>query len=130
MKPPPNDELPDPVYPTPALADSVGSRAQSAAQLSRAAHPASDERVDAFAISVEASGAGPTLGTIVAHLVADADAGALSGAELVVGSDWFGLRSHPHPAGSISFGGPAVPDWVDGTLRELVSGAAPRVEAS
>jgi NAD(P)-dependent dehydrogenase (short-subunit alcohol dehydrogenase family) len=94
------------------------SRAQSAAQLSRAAHPATDDRVDAFALSVEASG-GP-VGEIVGHLVCDADAGALSGAELAVGADWFGLRSHPHPAGSVSFGGPDVPGWVDDVLREMV----------
>ncbi len=98
------------------------SRAQSATQLSRAAHPATESRVDAFALSVEA--AGQPVGEIVAHLVCDADAGALSGAELVVGPEWFGLRSHPHPAGSVSFGGPAVPGWVDDALRELVSGSA------
>jgi NAD(P)-dependent dehydrogenase (short-subunit alcohol dehydrogenase family) len=103
------------------------SRAQSATQLSRAAHSASDGRVDAFAIGVEASGAGSTVGAVVAHLVADVDAGALSGAELAVGADWFGLRSHPHPAGSISFGGPTVPAWVDGALREMVGA---REEAS
>jgi NAD(P)-dependent dehydrogenase (short-subunit alcohol dehydrogenase family) len=99
-----------------------GSRAQSATQLSRAAHSGTDDRVDAFALSVEASGA--PVGEIVAHLVCDADAGALSGAELVVGPDWFGLRSHPHPAGSVSFGGPEVPAWVDAALRELVGAAA------
>jgi hypothetical protein len=94
------------------------SRAQAATQLSRAAHPGSDNRVDAFALSVEAHGA--PVAEIVAHLVSDADAGALSGAELVVGADWFGLRSHPHPAGSVSFGGPDVPAWVDDALREMV----------
>jgi NAD(P)-dependent dehydrogenase (short-subunit alcohol dehydrogenase family) len=94
------------------------SRAQSATQLSRAAHPATEERVDAFALSVEAHGA--PVGEIVAHLVSDPDAGSLSGAELVVGPDWFGLRSHPHPAGSMSFGGPEVPGWVDDALREMV----------
>jgi NAD(P)-dependent dehydrogenase (short-subunit alcohol dehydrogenase family) len=94
------------------------SRAQSATQLSRAAHPATENRVDAFAVSVEASG--QPVGEIVAHLVGDADGGALSGAELVVGSEWFGLRSHPHPAGSVSFGGPGVPPWVDDALREMV----------
>ena len=96
------------------------SRAQSATQLSRAAHPATDDRVDAFAVSVEAVGRGEPVGEIVAHLVCDTEAGALSGAELVVGPDWFGLRSHPHPAGSVSFGGPAVPEWVDGALQEMV----------
>jgi NAD(P)-dependent dehydrogenase (short-subunit alcohol dehydrogenase family) len=98
------------------------SRAQSATQLSRAAHAATDDQLDAFALSVEASGAmaEATVGTIVAHLLTHPDAGSLSGGELVVAPDWFGLRSHPHPAGSISFGGPAVPEWVDGALRELV----------
>ena len=45
---------------------------------------------------------------------------ALSGAELVAGDGWFGLRSHPRPGGSISFGGPALPDWLDDALREIV----------
>jgi NAD(P)-dependent dehydrogenase (short-subunit alcohol dehydrogenase family) len=96
------------------------SRAQSATQLSRVAHVATEDRVDAFALSIEASGEGEVIGEVVAHLVCDADAGALSGAELVVGPDWFGLRSHPHPAGSVSFGGPAVPGWVDDALQEMV----------
>ena len=99
------------------------SRAQSATQLSRAAHPATENRVDAFAIERRGCRASRSA-EIVAHLVCDADAGALSGAELVVGPEWFGLRSHPHPAGSVSFGGPAVPGWVDDALRELVSGSA------
>jgi NAD(P)-dependent dehydrogenase (short-subunit alcohol dehydrogenase family) len=102
------------------------SRAQSATQLSRAAHPATENRVDAFALSVEAHGA--PVGDIVAHLVSDAEAGSLSGAELVVGPDWFGLRSHPHPAGSISFGGPEVPGWVDDALREMVGAVASHSE--
>ena len=102
------------------------SRAQAATQLSRAARGATGDRVDALALSIETSGpsAGRPIGEIVAHLACDADAGALSGAELAVGPDWFGLRSHPHPAGSISFGGPAVPAWVDGALREMVDGGA------
>jgi len=107
-------------------ASSAGrSRAQAAAQLSRAAHMASSGRVDAFAIGVETaeeserrSGA-----DLVAHLVGHADSGALSGAELVVASGWFGLRSHPSPAATISFGGPAIPDWLDATLRRIVTGS-------
>jgi hypothetical protein len=45
----------------------------------------------------------------------------LAGAELVTGAGWFGLRSHPRPIGSISFGGPAVPDWFDHALGEVVA---------
>ena len=36
-------------------------------------------------------------------------------------AEWVGLRSHPHPEASISFGGPEVPSWVDGTLRDIVN---------
>jgi NAD(P)-dependent dehydrogenase (short-subunit alcohol dehydrogenase family) len=99
------------------------SRAQSAAQLARAAHMATSNRMDAFAISVESAKESELRPTaeLVAHLVCSADSAALSGAELVVESGWFGLRSHPSPAATISFGGPAIPDWLDDTLRSIVT---------
>ena len=81
--------------------------------------------MDAFAISVEsadASAFGQTA-EVAAYLVSDAGTGALSGAELVVATDWLGLRSHPRPAGTISFGGPDVPGWLDGALRDMVTGS-------
>jgi NAD(P)-dependent dehydrogenase (short-subunit alcohol dehydrogenase family) len=99
------------------------SRAQSAAQLARAAHMATSDRMDAFAISVESAQESDhqALADLVAHLVCRAESAALSGAELVVASGWFGLRSHPSPAATISFGGPAIPNWLDGTLRTIVT---------
>jgi len=102
------------------------SRAAAAAQLSRAAHGATGDRVDMLAISIEATpGGGAPIGEIVAHLASDPGASALSGAELVIGSDWFGVRSHPYPAGTISFGGPQIPEWVDAALREMVDQRVP-----
>jgi NAD(P)-dependent dehydrogenase (short-subunit alcohol dehydrogenase family) len=98
------------------------SRAQAAAQLARAGLGATADRVAAFAVSVEVP-KGPgrhPLGDLVAHLVCDAEAGALAGAELAVGPGWLGLRSHPRPGGSITFGGPEIPGWLDGTLRAIV----------
>jgi NAD(P)-dependent dehydrogenase (short-subunit alcohol dehydrogenase family) len=98
------------------------SRAQSSAQLSRAARGVTDDRVVAFAVSVETSAADdlvPT-GELAAHLVCDPEATSLSGAELVVGAGWFGLRSHPHPSGSVTFGGPEVPTWLDDALRRMI----------
>jgi NAD(P)-dependent dehydrogenase (short-subunit alcohol dehydrogenase family) len=97
------------------------SRAQASAQLARAARGSTDGRVAAFAVGVETSEvvAGEPIGEFVAHLLAHPEATALSGAELVAGGGWLGLRSHPRPAGSVTYGGPAVPDWLDGTLREL-----------
>ena len=95
------------------------SRAQASAQLARAARGATEERVSAFAVSVE-GGRGLPVGELAAHLVCSAEAPALSGAELVAGPGWFGLRSHPHPSGSITFGGPGVPEWLDATLQGIV----------
>ena len=47
------------------------------------------------------------------------------------GAGWLGLRSHPRPIGSVTYGGPAVPDWLDATLREIVgvAGHPPSGEA-
>ncbi|EHB45720.1 short-chain dehydrogenase/reductase SDR [Mycolicibacterium rhodesiae JS60] len=93
------------------------SRAQACAQLARAGRSATDGRVQPFAISAES---GQVPAELVAHLVCGPDTAELAGAELATGDGWFGLRSHPRPIGSISFGGPAVPTWFDDTLREVV----------
>ncbi len=99
------------------------SRAQASAQHARVAAGATEGRVTAFAASVEAPEevAGQPAGELVAHLFSHAEASALAGAELVVGDGWIGLRSHPRPIGSLTYGGPALPDWLDGTLREIIA---------
>jgi NAD(P)-dependent dehydrogenase (short-subunit alcohol dehydrogenase family) len=98
------------------------SRAQASAQQARIASGATEGRVTAFAVGIEASEdeAGRPAGELVGHLLGQAEASALAGAELVVGAGWIGLRSHPRPVGSITYGGPAVPDWLDATLQEIV----------
>jgi NAD(P)-dependent dehydrogenase (short-subunit alcohol dehydrogenase family) len=98
------------------------SRAQASAQLARAGRSATGERVAAFAVSMEGPTGHPgrSIGEVVAHLLCDPEATALSGAELAAGPGWFGLRSHPRPGGSITFGGPSVPGWLDATLRHIV----------
>ena len=107
------------------------SRAQASAQLSRAAHLVTDVESDAFAIGVEADAesCAPAVGELAAYLVGADDAGAISGAELVVTAEWIALRSHPHPEASVSFGGPELPSWVDETLRGIVQGASVRSDA-
>jgi NAD(P)-dependent dehydrogenase (short-subunit alcohol dehydrogenase family) len=99
------------------------SRAQASAQHARGAGGTTEGRVAAFAVSLEAPGEDGvrTASELAAHLVGHPEAAALAGAELVVGQGWLGLRSHPRPTGSITYGGPSVPDWVDGTLREIIS---------
>ncbi len=108
---------------TDAMTGGGRSRAQAAAQLARAAGPATGERVAAFAVSVETAvgDGGPAIGDVVAHLVTSPDAWGLSGAELVVGVGWLGLRSHPRAGASITFGGPDLPEWLDDTLATMVA---------
>ncbi|MGH9086001.1 MAG: hypothetical protein ACRDYW_11145, partial [Acidimicrobiales bacterium] len=89
------------------------------AQHARAARGATKDRVAAFAVSLE-GGTGRPVGELAAHLACSPEATALSGAELVAGEGWIGLRSHPRPGGSITFGGPDVPGWFDATLRRIL----------
>ena len=104
------------------------SRAQASAQLARVAGSATEGRVAAFAIGTEASehDTGDATAELVAHLLTHPDATALAGAELAVGAGWIGLRSHPRPIGTVTYGGPGIPEWLDGTLREVIAGAAAR----
>jgi NAD(P)-dependent dehydrogenase (short-subunit alcohol dehydrogenase family) len=98
------------------------SRGQASAQLARAAAASTGGRVTAFAASIEApeESAGQPAGELAAHLLTDPEAAALAGAELVVGAGWLGLRSHPRPIGSVVYGGPAVPGWLDTALRQAL----------
>ena len=109
------------------------SRSQASAQLARAAVGATKDRVTAFAVSIEASEERTCqpAAELVAHLLGTTEATPLAGAELVVGAGWLGLRSHPRPIGSITYGGPAVPEWLDTTLRAIVGAIhePPRLEA-
>ena len=113
---------------TDAVTTGGRSRAQASAQLARAAAGATDGRVTAFAASIETSEeeVGPPVGALVAYLFSHPEARALAGAELAIGAGWIGLRNHPRPRGSITYGGPAVPDWLDGTLREIAGATRPR----
>ncbi len=107
---------------TDALTSGGRSRAQASAQLARAAKGATGGSVTAFAVSIEEleSEAAPAAGALVAFLLAEPESKVLAGAELAVGSGWLGLRSHPRPLASVTYGGPEIPDWLDGTLRQIV----------
>lgn len=93
------------------------SRAQSAAQLARVGRKATGDQVVPFAIADEG---GTATGELVAHLLCHPAAAELAGAELAVGPGWVGLRSHPRPGGSITYGGPSLPEWFDGALEAIV----------
>ncbi len=98
------------------------SRAQASAQLARAAAGSTEGRITAFAASIEAPEAAAARpgAELVAHLLAHPEATVLAGAELAIGDGWLGLRSHPRPVGSITYGGPTVPRWLDDRLQEVV----------
>ncbi len=95
--------------------------AQSIAQLARSANDSSVQPpLETFSICVTSKADSDirAAGHLVARLAGAGDAGALRGAELVVGPGWLGLRSHPGPVASLSFGGPGVPPFVDEVLRQ------------
>jgi hypothetical protein len=95
------------------------SRGQSAAHHARTSRAATEDRVSAYAISDEGGDPAATA-ALAAHLVGHPESPTLSGAELVVGPGWLGLRSHPRPIGSTVLGAPTVPGWLDGVLRAVV----------
>jgi hypothetical protein len=118
---------------TDATTPSGRSRAQASAQLARVAAGATKGRITAFGVSIEAPEeiAGESAGALVCQLLSNPDAAALAGAELAVSGGWIGLRSHPRVVGSVLYGGPAVPSWLDVALRDIVpaAGASPDLEA-
>ena len=97
------------------------SRAQALAQLARASVRSTGGQVSMLAVGVDASDPAP-VGSVLAHLARAADP-ELAGAELAVGAGWFGMRSHPRVAGSVTLHGTEVPDWFDSVVAELVGGA-------
>jgi hypothetical protein len=99
------------------------SRAQAAAQIARVAAGATGGRVTALVVSIESASADAAARSaeLVGHLLGHPEsAAALAGAELVVGTGWIGLRAHPRPIGTVVYGGPEIPGWMDGALREIV----------
>ncbi len=99
------------------------TRAQAAAQLARAAAGGTHGLLTAFAVGMEtpARAAAHPLGELVGFLLANTETAPLAGAELAVGDGWIGLRSHPRPIGTITYGGPAIPPWLDASLQEIVA---------
>jgi NAD(P)-dependent dehydrogenase (short-subunit alcohol dehydrogenase family) len=111
------------VFVTSALSAAGRTSAQAVTQMARSANDTpSDVAIDVFAIGIES--AEPTdnaaLGQVVARLAVAQDTTALRGAELVMQRGWLGIRSHPGPIATVSYGGPAIPDWVGDTLRDAL----------
>jgi hypothetical protein len=105
-----------------ATSPPLRAAAQAVAQLARCATLVRPGLIDAFSVALET--AEPADHQPVAHLTArllwSADATALRGAELVARPGWIGLRSHPAPAATASYGTSALPPWIPDWLRESV----------
>ena len=95
------------------------TRGQTVAQLFRAARGATQDLVSAFAIAEESANNHEATVALSHACAKMAESSELSGAELVVGDGWIGLRSHPSPAGSMVFGGPELPVWFASVLGEM-----------
>jgi NAD(P)-dependent dehydrogenase (short-subunit alcohol dehydrogenase family) len=112
------------VHVTTVAAGECRPAAQAVAQLARSANDvAMPDPFDVFSITVESEKDTDMKASsqLAARLVGADDAPALKGAELVVGRGWLGVRRHPEPAATISFGGPAIPGFVDEALRQAFS---------
>lgn len=103
------------------------SRAAALTQLSRASGAATDGLVTACVVSRESDDQldQEAAAELVACLASRPSAVELSGAELCVGAGWVGLRSHPRPSGTVSYGGPELPDWVGAAVESMVTGRSP-----
>jgi len=103
-----------------ATSPSLRAAAQAVAQLARCATLVRPGLIDVFSIALET--AEPADHQPVAHLTArllwSGDATALRGAELVARPGWIGLRSHPAPSATASYGTSAIPPWITDWLRE------------
>ena len=88
------------------------SRAQASAQLARAARSATGDRVAAFAVSIETHGRDRRARRSASSwptCCAAPSRRRCPEPSWWSAAGWIGLRSHPHPSGSITLGGPASP---------------------
>jgi hypothetical protein len=111
------------VHVTPVAHPSDDTAAQAIAQLVRSAQDTSvSVAYDAFSISYEGrdSADARALGEFAGRLAWAGDATSLVGAELVVSHGWAGIRRHPGPIATVSYGGPAIPEWVGSTIQEVL----------
>jgi NAD(P)-dependent dehydrogenase (short-subunit alcohol dehydrogenase family) len=115
------------VHLTRATSSAGRTAAQAVAQMARSANRTTPPSLlDAFSVSIETDQPSDieAVGHLVGRLVRADDTLALRGAELAAGRGWIGLRSHPGPAATVSFGGPAIPPWVDHILARDTAAAA------
>ncbi len=98
---------------------------QAVAQLARCATLAQPGLIDVFSIALDTTRPDDLdpVAQLAARLLWAGDATALRGAELLAEPGWIGLRSHPEPLATVSFGTPDLPSWVGDWLAQAVAAA-------
>lgn len=109
------------VHLTDATSPPLRAAGQAVAQLARCGSLVRPGLIEVFSIALET--AEPADHQPVAHLIArllwSGDASVLRGAELVARPGWIGIRSHPGPAATASYGTSAIPSWIGDWLRAV-----------
>jgi NAD(P)-dependent dehydrogenase (short-subunit alcohol dehydrogenase family) len=103
--------------------------AQGVAQMARSANDTpSSSPFDVFSLAIETTSSDDIepVAQLVARLASADDGLPLAGAELAAGPGWIGLRAHPAPSATLSFGLGPVPAWVNSTLRQIISDRSTR----
>jgi len=100
--------------------------AQAVAQLARCANVLSadvlrPDLIDVFSIALETAEPADhqPVAQLAARLLWSGDAGPLRGAEMFARRGWIGVRSHPGPAATASYGSSAIPPWIGDWLAEV-----------
>jgi hypothetical protein len=95
--------------------------AQAVAQLTRCAGLVRPDLIDVFSVALETAEPADfhPIAQLVARLLWSGDASGLRGAEMFARPGWLGLRSHPAPAATASYGTAALPPWIGEWLREV-----------
>ena len=99
--------------------------AQAVAQLARCANLVGasllrPDLIDVFSIALETAEPADhqPVAQLAARLLWSGDAGPLRGAEMFARPGWIGVRSHPGPAATASYGSAAMPPWIGDWLAE------------
>jgi len=105
-----------------ATSPALRASAQAVTQLARCASLLRPDLLDVFSIALETAEPADhaPVADLIARLLWSGDASALRGAELVARPGWIGIRSHPGPSATVSFGTSATPSWIADWLRESV----------
>jgi hypothetical protein len=96
--------------------------AQAIAQLARCASLARPELIEVFSVALETAEPADCqpVAQLIARMLWSGDTSALRGAEIFARPGWIGLRSHPVPAATASYGTTAIPPWIGDWLREVI----------